>query len=186
MKTNETILKINNLCQKTRIVCIILFCISLSVVVFCGVSMICDISHGTSENIRSDGSTEIISNASSASKAFAGLITYAIYGWILLVCANMFIGIKENETPFNKMTVNALNKVSILTFCSAVVPSFFGCLLFLIMNKIPLESLGFNYLIEQSGLTVELVPLFLSLFLFVITAVFKYGCILQQESDETL
>ena len=187
MDTNTTVKQLADLCKKGRIAAIVMFIFSLAAAAGFGISLVMTLS-GVTDHPQTDGSGSvmIVSSVGAAARSLASLLKCLLYCAALLICANMFAGIIENQTPFRDITAAALKKTALLVFISAIVPSFLGCVMYLIFTPVPLVSLSMRELVAQSGLTVSLTPLFLSVFLFVMTAVFRYGCLLQQESDETL
>ncbi len=183
MNTINSVSKIQSICQKARIGAIVLFCFCIVGVIGFGYSLLA-VLRAPAELVQNGDIVQKTSNAIAICQIIQKTMLFVIYGIALLICSNMFKGICDDQTPFRQRTVMALRNMSLLMVGSAVIPYFMGFLYYL--AAVPKEGFSLRLAIAHSGLQVAAVPLFLAVFLFVMTAVFKYGCILQQESDETL
>lgn len=106
-------------------------------------------------------------------KAIVGIIFNCVafkYG------IDIFNMLKENETPFRLEIADKIKKTGIVTLiCPAV------------MLFVDIISIIYTILTDgKTRILVEAAPIFTGVILLMIAYVFRYGCKLQQESDETL
>lgn len=187
METNASVKAIANICKKVRIAAVVLFCFCIPAVAALAVKIISaarDMSLAPEELEKKGLTGSALSG--DLSKGIARLLFFVICAAAFMICIRLFGRILADGTPFREGTASSLKKISLLLLVSAVVPSFVGFIFYALTLPVPLSELSYKTVIEESGLTVMLAPLFLSGFMFAMTAVFRYGCLLQQESDETL
>ena len=183
MNAINSVNKIQSVCKKARIGAVVLFCLCIVGIVVFGFGLVSVLQH-PAESTQGNPAVAMTSNAVAISQFIQKSALCVIYGISLLVCSSMFKGICDDRTPFRERTVKSLRVMSVLMLISSVAPYFLSFLYYLSVAPKLHDTL--RLAIAHSGLRVAAVPVFLSIFLFVMTAVFKYGCILQQESDETL
>lgn len=87
-----------------------------------------------------------------------------------------FKGIVSTETPFNDNSVVCLNKVAIFTIVNAIA---IPVIMWIICGIMNFFDLGVTYKAEGF-------KLYVSLIIFAIAYIFKYGVELQKENDQTL
>lgn len=87
-----------------------------------------------------------------------------------------FKGIVNAETPFNDNSVVCLNKVAIFTIVNAIA---IPVIMWIICGIMNVFDLGVTYKAEGFNLYVSLI-------IFAIAYIFKYGVELQKENDQTL
>ncbi|MBQ1538721.1 MAG: DUF2975 domain-containing protein [Ruminococcus sp.] len=185
METNMAINKITEKCKKARIASLILFCICIAAGAALIVSAVKAFPNVVTSINETDGSITVHTKALSLSRCVSGLVLCVLYGAGLMICSNMFAGISENGTPFRSGTADALKKISVIMLFSSILPGFLGGLTDIIICKAANSGESLR-VIAANSMTVGIVPLFLAVFLLVMTEIFRYGCLLQQESDETL
>lgn len=186
METNKAITKITKMCKKARLASLLLFCFCIAAgaaLIFAAATAFPDVRTAVKDP---DGSVKIYSAAMNLSKYVQSLVLVVLYGAGLEICSNMFAGISENGTPFRNETADALKKISVIMVLSGILPGFIGGVCGLIIYLAAHTSESLRVIISNCAFTVGAVPLFIAIFLFVMTEVFRYGCLLQQESDETL
>lgn len=126
--------------------------------------------------------------------ALAEPFIYTLYSanacMLPLIFGNFLGDISEERTPFTMKNSKRLKWLgfilllySVLEEALAFTASQFG--ITLASSSIYMESFARNHL-PGAGTTLDLFPLLMSAMFFALSYVFKYGVLLQQESDETL
>lgn len=126
--------------------------------------------------------------------ALAVPFLYALYSadacLLPILLGRILNDISKNRTPFTLQNANRLLLLALVLLLYAV----FEALLTSVDSQFVM-SLGSNSievgilsrdLASNSGTTLNLFPLLMSAMFFALSYVFKYGVLLQQESDETL
>lgn len=186
METNNSINKIVGMCRKARAASLVLFCICLAAGACCIFSTATALPD-LKQTVRSSTTATLDTSIFMIQRCIAMTVLCILYAAGLYICSNMFAGITENGTPFRPATASALKKIALILAMSGVLPSFIGTVVSMIINPTPYTgSQGLRVFLSSSNLSVGIVPLFLALFVYIMAIVFSYGCLLQQESDETL
>ena len=129
---------------------------------------------GTLE-LRADAGTRILNMRDFAWICFFAAITMALLTVTLTFATKLFKGFKECETPFEEKIVKAMKNMAI-----AMIP-------WSVLNTLG-NSIINSIFSSQTNIVigVDLGVLFVVFIIFMFAYIFKYGAILQQESDETL
>lgn len=103
------------------------------------------------------------------------IIRWGIYTIMLFSVSKMFKKISEEGTPFRDHSVKCLNTVGILFMLNSCVPSYISGII-----------IGITSSFENANFSVSLDNIIIGAIFLLLAKIFSYGCILQQESDETL
>lgn len=172
MDTNRTTDKITELSKKASIASILMAIAAISVTVLRCVSIAAlEKSHEPEYYI---GIGNILTS----------IIQNLIYVAMFMICKSLFDGIVKQGTPFRTETVSRLKLISLLLAVSSAVPSFISYICYMIIT--PSDLFDLRSSLTNGVLKVNLNYIFAALLFFVLTVIFRYGCQLQQESDETL
>lgn len=126
--------------------------------------------------------------------AFALPTVYLLYSAnfcvLPLILCKILDDISENRTPFTMQNAKRLLLLSGALLLYAVLEALLGCIdsQFIFMagnNSIEVGNFIRDFS-SNSGTMLNLFPLLMSAMFFALSYVFKYGVLLQQESDETL
>lgn len=122
------------------------------------------------------------------------LVLYALYSanscLLPLIFGKMLKDISKSRTPFTLNNAKLLKDLALILLIYAALETLLAAvgaqLEFTIdNNSIQVGSMIRDFL-SNSGTTLNLFPLLMSAMFFALSYVFKYGVLLQQESDETL
>lgn len=126
--------------------------------------------------------------------AFAVPFLYALYSinscLLPLTLGRMLGDISKNRTPFTLRNANRLLFLALVLLLYSVLEALLASVdsqFVLIAGNDSIEVGNFiRDFASNSGTTLNLFPLLMSAMFFALSYVFKYGVLLQQESDETL
>lgn len=111
--------------------------------------------------------------------AWADCITLMLISTIMWHLRNIFKRIDENGIPFQKKNVNDLRRASFIMMSLSIVPAFFQVSFFMGLGIA--RSAALNEILNP-----KLSWLLTGGIILCIAQIFRYGCYLQTESDETL
>lgn len=102
----------------------------------------------------------------------------------------MLSDISQNRTPFTLINAKRLLILALILLLYAILETLLASVdsqFILSVNDNSIEVGNFvRDITSDSGTTLNLFPLLMSAMFFALSYVFKYGVLLQQESDETL
>lgn len=169
------------ICRFLSFLCITAFII----VVLWGIFVFCLICYSIlTGNISNDG----------LATALAVPIVYLLYmanaSLIPLTLWKMLHDISGARTPFTLFNVKRLFHLAVILLFYSVLEALLIAvdaqfMVFIGENEIQVGNMFYDFT-AHSGTTLNLFPLLMSAMFFALSYVFKYGVLLQQESDETL
>lgn len=126
--------------------------------------------------------------------AYAVPSLYALYSanscLLPVILSRMLGDISEDRTPFTFQNANRLLFLALVLLLYSVLEALLASVdshFVFIAGNASIEIGGFmRDFASNSGTTLNLFPLLMSAMFFALSYVFKYGVLLQQESDETL
>ena len=125
---------------------------------------------------------------------YAVPVLYALYSanscLLPFVLGKMLSDISQNRTPFTLINAKRLLALALILLLYAILETLLASVdsqFILSVNDNSIEVGNFmRDITSDSGTTLNLFPLLMSAMFFALSYVFKYGVLLQQESDETL
>lgn len=94
---------------------------------------------------------------------------------IIIFIRRLFLSLKICETPFEE---NVIKKMKALAIC--LIPTLY-------LNDVFKSAINFfTFKTDTIDLGINIVSILIVLIVFTLVSIFKYGAVLQQESDETL
>ncbi len=121
----------------------------------------------------------IISFETTISSLTAVLIKCFIFASLMLTASKFFKQTRLNGTPFFDGCENKLNSIAVMLISASVLPNLAA---FAVMSLRRAFDLGCTF--ERSFVDGDIA--FVGVVVFFLAQVFRYGCILQKQSDETL
>ena len=108
------------------------------------------------------------------------VLIFALVGLVLLAVIMHFVcaftkALSQCQTPFEESVIRKMRNLGWAMLCMPLVSSFVNS----VSTSITTGRLSL-------GLNIDMIEVILILAVFMLTYVFKYGAVLQQESDETL
>lgn len=97
---------------------------------------------------------------------------------IARLCVSLFGAMQSGSTPFTMENARCIRKIAVVMIVAAVVPPIVGSGVGMTVSELCGEAFSASFEAGFSLLTV--------LVFFAISIVFKYGCQLQEQVDETL
>lgn len=119
-----------------------------------------------------------------------GLSYVALYGvvilWLLFVAFRSFSDVVNGESPFTMKQVARFKRAAILLLVLSVIDAFLstGFVYGFDIEGIEFAALG-NRGIDQPHIHVNAIALFFAVVMYGVSALFKYGVLLQRLTDET-
>ena len=183
MEENVFTRRIVSVSKKASIFSAVMLVAMLAFVVFAVVETVI-VKDGTVHRVFSDFSSITEPEALGIQRVLSTILSMMMYVCIFWVCGLTFRGIVADKTPFRKSTADRLKILSILIFLAAIVPGVLSSLVYLVLLN---GNIDVNKMVMLGVNSLGFVKnLFVSIAFFVLTLIFRYGCQLQNESDETL
>lgn len=122
-----------------------------------------------------NGTAELATTIPALAECIKKGIELILFAIMMFFASRMFRQISADGTPFRIESVRRMKRIAILLLINAVLPNLVQCLI-----------VGFSVSWKASSFSLGLSSLFLGLIFYLLTQIFSYGCILQQESDDTV
>lgn len=102
------------------------------------------------------------------------IFTCIFIAWLLWIASLIFKDLSTGFTPFSEIEINRLRKIAGLLLIYALAPQ----ILYSVLHTILIPGYSFTFGLNMS--------FFFAIIFYCLTEIFRYGALLQKESDETL
>ena len=172
-----------------RIIMIVSFCFVLAVSILTAVAPASRFSLINSDYVFISGSPELVLEGTNAvsltgsmtalllTSVVPALISLGIIIVILYLAERIFKNIYDSQSPFELLNVKRLKIIAWLMLAFAIFPTYIETVLrFFLMRS---TTTPYNF-------SIDITTVCLTVIFFALAYIFEYGCLLQQQYDETL
>lgn len=172
-----------------RIIMIVSFCFVLAVTILTAIAPSSKFSLINSDYVLITGSPDLVLEGSGSleltstvtalllTAVVPALFSIGIIIFILYLAERIFKNIYDSQSPFERVNVKKLKNIAWLMLAFTIIPTYVETVLrfFLMRNT----ASPYNF-------SIDITTICLTVIFFALAYIFEYGCLLQQQYDETL